>query len=159
MYNGLVKAVGPAIKVQADNTYIVGIDGGGLVSTGYVTYYNLSTTSTEFTGDARVVSNTNSSAINSKGAVRFNRKKSQDTIGLNGIASSNSDCDQSSCMGRKYGTHVFSKSGYGIYGNGTIDVSIGGAEGNFKVENAGTYKVKLVLNADGKTGTITLVAA
>ncbi|MCI5582238.1 MAG: hypothetical protein MR357_00760, partial [Anaeroplasma sp.] len=39
------------------------------------------------------------------------------------------------------------------------DVSIGGAEGNFKVENAGTYKVKLVLNADGKTGTITLVAA
>ena len=39
------------------------------------------------------------------------------------------------------------------------DVSIGGAEGNFKVETAGTYKVKLVLNADGKTGTITLVAA
>lgn len=127
MYNGLVKAVGPAIKVQADNTYIVGIDGGGLVSTGYVTYYNLSTTSTEFTGDARVVSNTNSSAINSKGVVGFNRKQTTDTIGLNGIASSNSDCNQSSCMGRNYGTHIFSKSGYGIYGNGTINISIGGA--------------------------------
>ncbi|MGN1342672.1 MAG: beta strand repeat-containing protein [Bacilli bacterium] len=125
MYFGMVKAIGSAIKVSADNTNTVAIDGGSLISTGYVAYYNLSTARTALTGDAIIVANSSSSAINTNGTVLINNDNDQSTTGLNGIQTYFSGCSGNSCYGRYWGTTLLSKSGYGIYGNASAALSIG----------------------------------
>lgn len=128
MYYGMAKAVGAAVKVSADNTNAIAIDGGSLISTGYVGYYNLSTVRTSFTGDAIVIANSNSSAINTKGTILLNNDNDVDTIGLNGIQTYYSGCSGDSCIGRSWGTWILSKGGYGVYGNSSSALSIGNAK-------------------------------
>lgn len=125
MYYGMVKAVGAAFKVSADNTNAIAIDGGSLISTGYVGYYNLSTARTSFTGDAIVIANSNSSAVNTKGTIFLNNDTDMSTTGLNGIQTYYSGCSGDSCAGRSWGTWILSKGGYGIYGNGSAALSVG----------------------------------
>lgn len=125
MYFGMVKAIGSAIKVSADNTNTVAIDGGSLISTGYVAYYNLSTARTALTGDAIIVANSSSSAINTKGTILINNDNDQSDTGLNGIQTYFSGCSGDACFGRYWGTMLIAKTGYGIYGNGTANLFIG----------------------------------
>lgn len=126
MYNGMVYANnGAAIRVTADNTNDIAIDGGALISENYVAYYNLSNKVTYFTGDARVVSNSSSSAINTAGNIQLNNDNDVGTIGLNGIQTYYNGCSGDSCVGRYWGTWLMSKSGYGIYGNNSSSLYIG----------------------------------